>query len=183
MGVAMSITAFPVLARILVERRMLSVRSAALAMAGAAVDDVTAWGLLALATARRRRRGSGYVALVIVGAPALVRGRHGTLVGRPLLARVVRPRTTRPGASRRSGSAIIFVGVLAGRVRRELDRRRARSSAPFVMGLVMPRRADLTEDVTRRLEDFVVIVLLPLFFVVTGLKTRDRPARPPGAVG
>ena len=51
MGVAMSITAFPVLARILIERRMLKRPVGALAMAGAAIDDVTAWGLLALATA------------------------------------------------------------------------------------------------------------------------------------
>jgi hypothetical protein len=47
------------------------------------------------------------------------------------------------------------------------------------MGLIMPRRADLTHDVTRRVEDFVVIVLLPLFFVVTGLRVQvgllDRP--------
>ncbi len=51
MGVAMSITAFPVLARILIERRMLKRPVGALSMAGAAIDDVTAWGLLALATA------------------------------------------------------------------------------------------------------------------------------------
>ena len=41
----------------------------------------------------------------------------------------------------------------------------------FVMGLIMPRHAGLTDDVSSRLEDFVVIVLLPLFFVVTGLRT------------
>ena len=51
MGVAMSITAFPVLARILIERRMLKRPVGALALASAAIDDVTAWGLLALATA------------------------------------------------------------------------------------------------------------------------------------
>ena len=51
MGVAMSVTAFPVLARILIERRMLKRPVGALSMAGAAIDDVTAWGLLALATA------------------------------------------------------------------------------------------------------------------------------------
>src|SRR5947207_443929 len=51
MGVAMSITAFPVLARLLIERLMLRKPVGALAMAGAAIDDVTAWGLLALATA------------------------------------------------------------------------------------------------------------------------------------
>ena len=47
------------------------------------------------------------------------------------------------------------------------------------MGMVMPRNAGLTEDVTRRIEDFVVILLLPLFFAYTGLKTNigllDRP--------
>ena len=50
----------------------------------------------------------------------------------------------------------------------------------FIMGMIMPRNARLTEDVTRRLEDFVVILLLPLFFAYTGLKTNmgllDRPA-------
>ena len=51
MGVAMSITAFPVLARILVERRMLKRPVGALALASAAIDDVTAWFLIALATA------------------------------------------------------------------------------------------------------------------------------------
>ena len=51
MGVAMSITAFPVLARILIERRMLRRPVGAISMAGAAIDDVTAWCLLALATA------------------------------------------------------------------------------------------------------------------------------------
>jgi hypothetical protein len=42
----------------------------------------------------------------------------------------------------------------------------------FIMGLIMPRRAGLTEDISRRFENFVVLVLLPLFFVVTGLKTQ-----------
>ena len=49
----------------------------------------------------------------------------------------------------------------------------------FVMGLIMPRRAELTEDVTGRIEDFVVTLLLPLFFAFTGLRTNvgllDRP--------
>ena len=47
------------------------------------------------------------------------------------------------------------------------------------MGLIMPRHAGLTEDVTRRIEDFVVMLLLPLFFAFTGLRTNigllDRP--------
>ena len=49
----------------------------------------------------------------------------------------------------------------------------------FIMGMVMPRHAALTEDVTHRIEDFVVMLLLPLFFAYTGLRTNvgllDRP--------
>ncbi len=52
----------------------------------------------------------------------------------------------------------------------------------FVMGMVMPRHAGLTEDVTGRIEDFVVILLLPLFFAYTGPAHRHRPARPARAV-
>ena len=85
MGVAMSITAFPVLARILVERRMLKRPVGALALACAAIDDVTAWFLIALATAvavaglGRRRRSSDVGARRSRSASAMV------LVGRPLL--------------------------------------------------------------------------------------------------
>ena len=50
----------------------------------------------------------------------------------------------------------------------------------------MPRHAGLTEDVTRRIEDFVVVLLLPMFFAYTGLKNQrrpaDQPSRSPGYV-
>ena len=52
----------------------------------------------------------------------------------------------------------------------------------FIMGMVMPRHAGLTEDVTHRIEDFVVILLLPMFFAYTGPAHQHRPARPAGAV-
>ena len=65
MGVTMSITAFPILARILVERRMLKRPLGAVALACAAMDDVTAWFLIALATAVAAASGVGGVALKI----------------------------------------------------------------------------------------------------------------------
>ena len=86
MGVAMSITAFPVLARILVERRMFKRPIGALAMAAAAVDDVTAWCLIALATAVATA-GSASAVVATIGlavAFCLVMA----LAVRPLLARV-----------------------------------------------------------------------------------------------
>jgi Kef-type K+ transport system membrane component KefB len=175
MGVAMSITAFPVLARILVERRMLRHPVGAMAMAAAAVDDVTAWGLLALSSAVA---GSGSVlAVVRIVALAVAFCAAMALVGRPLLARVSRA-YDEAGHVPGGWVVAIFVGVLLSSFAAQRIGIAAIFGA-FVMGLIMPRRADLTHDVTRRVEDFVVIVLLPLFFVVTGLRVQvgllDRP--------
>jgi Kef-type K+ transport system membrane component KefB len=175
MGVAMSITAFPVLARILVERRMLKRPVGALALACAAIDDVTAWFLIALATAVAVA-GSGMevvrtVALAI--AFCLVMG----LAVRPVLARVS---AAYDEAGRVPGGwiAAIFAGVLLSAFTTETIGI-ALIFGAFIMGMIMPRHAELTEDVTRRVEDFVVTLLLPLFFAYTGLRTDvgllDRP--------
>lgn len=166
-GVSMSVTAFPVLARILIERRMLKRPVGALAMAGAAIDDVTAWGLLALATAVAGT-GSGLKALVIVGlAGAFVAAM--ILIGRPLLGRVSAA-YDEVGRVPALWLGIIFVSVLLSAfVSQQIGI--AAIFGAFVMGLIMPRHAGLTDDVNGRIEDFVVTVLLPLFFVVTGLRT------------
>ncbi len=166
-GVSMSITAFPVLARILVERRMLKQPVGALAMASAAIDDVTAWGLLALATAVAGA-GSGLHALVVVGLAGLFTAAM-ILIGRPLLSRVSAA-YDEAGQVPALWLGIIFVSVLlSAYVSQQIGI--AAIFGAFVMGLIMPRHADLTGDVSRRLEDFVVTVLLPLFFVITGLRT------------
>jgi Kef-type K+ transport system membrane component KefB len=167
MGVAMSITAFPVLARILIERRMLRTPIGALALSSAAVDDVTAWGLLAIASAVAGH-GSALGTLPVLGYVfAFCAGM--ALLARPLLNRVS---TAYDEAGRVPAGWIsaIFVGVLLSAYV-SMKSGIAPIFGAFVMGLVMPRRADLSHDVTRRLEDFVATVLLPLFFVVTGLRT------------
>ena len=176
MGVAMSITAFPVLARILVERRMLKRPVGALTLACAAIDDVTAWFLIALATAVATAGTGGEVvaarsALAIAFCLVM-----GSLV-RPLLGRVS---TAYDEAGRVPGGwiAAIFAGVLLSAYATE-EIGIALIFGAFIMGMVMPRHAGLTEDVTHRIEDFVVVLLLPLFFAYTGLRTNigllDRP--------
>jgi K+:H+ antiporter len=175
MGVSMSITAFPVLARILIERRMLRRPVGALAIAAAAVDDVTAWGLLALSTAVAASvamvAGAAIEArsplLVVVLAVAFVAGMF--LVIRPLLGRVSAA-YDEAGHVPATWIGAIFVGILLAAFTASWIGI-AYIFGAFVMGLIMPRRADLTHDVTRRIEDFVTTVLLPLFFVVTGLRT------------
>jgi Kef-type K+ transport system membrane component KefB len=168
MGVAMSITAFPVLARILVERRMLRHPIGAMTMAAAAIDDVTAWALLALASAVA---GSGSALTVVrIVALAVAFSALMVLVGRPLLARVSRA-YDEAGHVPGGWVAAIFVGVLLASFASQRIGIAAIFGA-FVMGLIMPRRADLTHDITRRVEDFAVTVLLPLYFVVTGLRVQ-----------
>jgi Kef-type K+ transport system membrane component KefB/nucleotide-binding universal stress UspA family protein len=175
MGVAMSITAFPVLARILVERRMLKRPVGALAMASAAIDDVTAWFLIALATVIAVAGSSNEVVETIALAIGFCLVMF--LAVRPLIGRVS---TAYDEAGRVPGGwiAVIFAGVLLSAYATETIGI-ALIFGAFVMGLVMPRHAELTEDVTGRIEDFVVTLLLPLFFAFTGLRTNvgllDRP--------
>jgi K+:H+ antiporter len=167
MGVAMSITAFPVLARILIERRMLGRPLGALALSAAAVDDVTAWGLLAIASGIAGR-GSALGALTVLGYVFAFCAAMA-LLARPLLRRVSAA-YDEAGHVPAGWISAIFVGVLLSAYV-SMKSGIAPIFGAFVMGLVMPRRADLSHDVTRRLEDFVTTVLLPLFFVVTGLRT------------
>jgi len=175
MGVSMSITAFPVLARILVERRMLQRPIGALALASAAIDDVSAWFLIALATAVAVAGSSLEVVRTI--ALAVVFCAVMALGVRRLLGRMS---SAYDEAGRVPGAWItaILAGVLLSAYATE-EIGIALIFGAFVMGAVMPRHAGLTEDVTRRLEDFVVLLLLPLFFCFTGLRTNvlllDRP--------
>jgi Kef-type K+ transport system membrane component KefB len=175
MGVAMAITAFPVLARILIERRLLARPIGALTLSAAAVDDVTAWGLLAIASGIAGR-GSALHALPVLGYVFAFCGVMA-LLARPLLGRVSAA-YDEAGSVPAGWITAIFVGVLLSSFV-SMKAGVAPIFGAFVMGLVMPRRADLSHDVTRRLEDFVSAVLLPLFFVVTGLRTDvgllDRP--------
>ena len=175
MGVAMSITAFPVLARILVERRMLKRPVGALTLSCAAIDDVTAWFLIALATAVATQGTGGDVAVTIALAVAfcLVMG----LLVRPLLGRVSTAYDEAGSVPGLWVAAIFALVLISAFVTEEIGI--AVIFGGFIAGAIMPRHSGLTEDVTRRIEDFVVVLLLPLFFAYTGLKTNvgllDRP--------
>jgi Kef-type K+ transport system membrane component KefB len=176
LATALSITAFPVLARILDERGMLSRPIGTTTMAAAAIDDVLAWLLVALATTVALAGSGRDVAFTILAALAF-----GVV-----MFKLVRPAVRRLSAVfEAAGTApsagwltVIFGGVLLSAWATERIGL-ALIFGAFVMGLVMPRGRALTAAVTGRIEDFVVIILLPLFFVYTGLRTDvgllDRP--------
>jgi Kef-type K+ transport system membrane component KefB len=174
LGVAMSITAFPVLARILIERGMLVGRVGTTALLAAAIDDVTAWFLIALALAVASSSSLGGVLETIALSVAFVTVM--LLVIRPLLRIAARhyERWER-------GDLLAFVlgGVLACAYMTEQIGISLIFGA-FMAGLVMPRRTRLAETAERQIQAFILLVLLPLFFAYTGLRTDvgllDRPA-------
>ncbi|MDT0432942.1 cation:proton antiporter [Streptomyces salyersiae] len=165
-AVSMSITAFPVLARILTERDLYRTRTGAVAMACAAVDDVTAWCLLAVVVAVTSSS-SPMAALVTVGLSVLYM-LVMLYVVRPLLARWV------ARAERKwSDSAVLvvlFTGLCLSALATEEIGVHALFGA-FVFGTMVPRDSPAVERAAARLQAVAVPILLPLFFVSTGLKT------------
>jgi Kef-type K+ transport system membrane component KefB len=164
LGVAMSITAFPVLARILTDRRMTKSALGVVALSCAATDDVTAWCLLALVVGVAKAE-IGEALLVIAGALAYV-GFIFVAV-RPATTWIIRRHDDRltPGVT-----ALVFVGVLLSALATECIGIHAIFGA-FLLGVLIPHDSALARDLTHKLEDPVTILLLPAFFAFTGMRT------------
>jgi Kef-type K+ transport system membrane component KefB len=161
----MSITAFPVLARILTDNGLMHTRVGALALSSAAVDDVLAWFVLALVSAIVTAGGG--TDLVRIGLLAVVYVAMMFLVVRPLLTAVVR-RLTRQRVSPYL-LIVLVAGVLLSSYATTWIGIHAIFGA-FLFGFVMPREpADVLQLHLRRPLDTVSLLLLPVFFIVTGL--------------
>lgn len=169
LGAAMSITAFPVLARILTERRMHRTSTGVLALACAAIDDVLAWSLLAVVVAVGAADGNFLSVAKILGLTAAF-ALFMFLVVRPLLARMV-PWYEREGRLTSDMLAIVLVLLLVSAFVTEKIEVHAIFGA-FILGTAMPRRgaAGLTREILERVEQISLLLLLPVFFVVTGLR-------------
>ncbi len=168
MGIAMSITAFPVLARILAERNLIRTELGSIALACAAADDVTAWCLLALVVSVVHAKGFGSALFTTLEAGAFAGGM--LLVVRPLLARLGARVTTRENLTQ-NVVAFTFVLLLLSALTSEVIGIHALFGA-FLFGAIMPRQGDYAHALAERLEDFVVVALLPLFFAYSGLRTQ-----------
>jgi Kef-type K+ transport system membrane component KefB len=166
MGIAMSITAFPVLARILDDRGLSRTPLGGIALTCAAVGDVTAWCLLPLVIAIARADAL-FAALVTIGLAILFMGAM-LLVVRPLFARFIR-RPVKSGAYSRGQIALILAFALASALVAELIGIHALFGA-FLAGVVLPPTTEVRSVLKEKLETFSVVVLLPLFFVFSGLR-------------
>jgi Kef-type K+ transport system membrane component KefB len=167
MGVAMSITAFPVLARILDERGLARTALGATAITCAAVGDVTAWCLLALVVALATAEalaGAAVTALATLAFTGLV-----LFAARPLAQRLIRPEVG--GEMHQKAfvaGALSFVFLCA--LTTEAIGIHALFGA-FLAGVAMPRHPSVLGYLRTRIEALGSVVLLPLFFAFTGLRT------------
>lgn len=165
MGVAMSITAFPVLARILSDRGMTRSELGVIALTCAAVDDVTAWCLLAfvVGVVQARMEGAFLVAVLTLGFIAVM-----FLVVKPLAARVVDRLADRQTG--REAIALALLGLLLSALVSERIGVHAIFGA-FLFGAVLPHDTALARSLKERMEDLVTVLLLPAFFAFTGMRT------------
>jgi len=167
LGVSMSVTAFPVLARILTDRRIHKTRMGVIALTCAAVDDVTAWCMLAFVVSVARAQAAGAVGIIAMALGFIL-----------LMIGVVRPAMVRlslvygnRGRLTQGVMASIFIALLVSASATELIGIHAVFGA-FALGAVIPHDSGMARELTDRLEDIVIVLLLPAFFAYTGLRTQ-----------
>lgn len=172
LGVSLSITAFPVLARILAELKLLTTQVGETAMAAAAFNDVAAWVLLALAIALagggEHRNGVLTSILVLLSGVAFVV--FMLFVIRPLMERISLRCSRENEVLDEMFICLTLAGVMLSGFMTDLIGIHSIFGA-FVFGLTIPRGGEFASRVTKRIEDFVSNLMLPLYFASSGLKT------------
>jgi len=177
MGAAMSITAFPVLARILTERDLLHTQLGTVAIACAAVDDVTGWCILAYIVVLIRSASATAsiwttIGGIIVFAFVMIYGVRRAL-------RVFERKFLEHGGLSENMLAIMLLLVLASALCTESLGIHLLFGA-FLFGAIMPKEQRFVRYVLDRFETITVTLLLPLFFAFTGLRTNIALLKGPG---
>ncbi|MDB6128835.1 MAG: sodium/hydrogen exchanger [Verrucomicrobia bacterium] len=166
MGAAMAITAFPMLARIIFERGLSGTSVGALALAAGAIDDAAAWGVLALVLASFARDYS--IAVMAIGGSAVFVIFLFT-IGQKLLGAISRY-AARGDAAERVATGWVMVLLMIAAWYTDTIRLYAVFGA-FFLGAAMPRGAFVTR-LQALIEPLTTTLLLPLFFIYSGLNTR-----------
>jgi len=172
MGAAMSITAFPVLARILTDRGMVGTKLGSLAIACAAVDDVTGWCILAYIVVLVRAGGRASTPLWVTLGGLMVFLLFMVYGARRLLRRFG-VACREQGQLSENALALLVVVVLASAVITEHLGLHLVFGA-FLAGVIMPKGKRFVRYIFDKFETPTVVVLLPLYFAFTGLRTSVR---------
>ncbi len=167
-GISMSITAFPVLARIVQERGLSKTKLGALAITCAAADDITAWCMLAAVIAIVKAGSfvsSIYTILMALGYVFLM-----IKFVQPFLKRMGDIYSNKEGLSK-PVVAVFFIILVASSYTSEIIGIHALFGA-FMAGVIMPANTNFRSIFIEKIEDVSMLLLLPLFFVFTGLRTQ-----------
>jgi Kef-type K+ transport system membrane component KefB len=168
MGIAMSITAFPVLARTIRERKLTGTKLGILAISCAASDDVTAWCLLALLIAFIRS-GSGMNGLLVVAMVVIYA--FIMLVPMRMVLKKIQQAYEKGKIGYNTLMSIMFILLLSSSCCTELIGIHALFGA-FLAGIIIPKNDTMQNKIIERISDISMVMLLPLFFVYTGLRTQ-----------
>lgn len=163
-GVAMSITAFPVLARILAETRLQRTPLGVMALACAAIDDVTAWCLLALVVGIARAQVRGAMVVMVMTAAYVA---FMLFLVRPLALWLM----ARVNDNSRGVTALMFVALLLSALATEAIGIHAIFGA-FLFGAIIPHDSGVAREFIHKLEETVTVLLLPAYFAFTGMRTQ-----------
>src|ERR1700754_3462110 len=166
-GVAMSITAFPVLARILDDRGLSQTVLGSIAITCAAVDDVTAWCILALVIAIVRS--TGVVVSLSTILFALIFVLTMLFIVRPGLGRIFGDRVYGRREDRRLVGSMLMLVLLCALITETIGLHALFGA--FMAGVIMPASENFRTFLKDKIESFSATALLPLFFAFTGLRT------------
>jgi Kef-type K+ transport system membrane component KefB len=167
---ALSITAIPVLGRIMLELNIARTRLGSLTITAAAIDDVAGWTLLALVTAAVRSESAWSHTAAILGSTA-VYAVFVFLAARPLLVRWSRSvlRRGQRSLSHQDLAVLLVMVLLSAAITNSIGI--SAIFGGFLLGAAMHGLHDFREAVRRRMFDFVTVFFLPIFFTYTGLRT------------
>jgi len=179
----MAVTAFPVLARILTETKLLSTRIGNLTLSAAACDDVVSWCVLALVVSIARAKsplGALWTFLLLIGFILIM-----FIGARTLLSRIAINRqssgNSHTGLRIQVVTGLLILVFFCSWITEIIGVHAIFGS--FILGVVTPRKGRFAECLTERIEDLVVIVLLPLYFTFSGLRTDIGALNSPKAWG
>ncbi|KAG0056638.1 K(+)/H(+) antiporter [Gryganskiella cystojenkinii] len=167
-GVAMSITAFPVLARILAEQKLLTTKVGFLTICAGAVGDIVAWILLALVVSiinSASRITPLYVVLLSIAWTLIL-----VFIARPMFIFMIRVTKSQDEPSQ-TMMAFTMAVVLISAFVTDIIGVHAIFGA-FLVGLIIPNDTGFADGVTKRIEDLVSVIFLPVYFALSGLKTQ-----------
>jgi Kef-type K+ transport system membrane component KefB len=179
MGAAMSVTAFPVLARILSDRGLTRTPLGIMAIACAAVDDVTAWCILAVVVVVARAGTLNELGPALLGTAVYLLVMFAVV--RPTLGALVLRLRGRDGSAEPLLAAVMLLAFASAWITERLGIHALFGA--FLVGALMPSSEPVVATLVERLRDLMVVLLLPVYFAFTGLRTSIGLLSSPGLWG